>query len=103
MVKTYFSTNSIQRRRVGSALAYYKVHLYGHNFYCVLYVNREEESRRLVKSLQRQLIEVKREKESEIQVSQVYLQYTHSMYIYSIPFKANEIYLINIKLNNKNQ
>ena len=60
---------------MGSALAYYKVHLYGHNFHCVLYVNREEESRRLVKSLQRQLIEVKREKESEIQVSQVYLQY----------------------------
>lgn len=29
---------------------------------------REEESRRLVKSLQRQLIEVKREKEIEIQV-----------------------------------
>ena len=57
-----------------SALADYKVHLYGHNFHCVLYVNREEESRRLVKSLQRQLIEVKREKESEIQVSQAYLQ-----------------------------
>ena len=74
MVKTFFST-SIIRRRVGSALADYKVHLYGHNFHCVLYVNREEESRRLVKSLQRQLIEVKREKESEIQVSQVYLQY----------------------------
>ena len=76
IVKTFFST-SIIRRRVGSALPDYKVHLYGHNFHCVLYVNREEESRRLVKSLQRQLIEVKREKESEIQVSQVYLQYTH--------------------------
>ena len=75
MVKIFFSTSIIQRRRVGSALAYYKVHLYGHNFHCVLYVNREEESRRLVKSLQRQLIEVKREKESEIHVSQVYLQY----------------------------
>ena len=75
MVKIFFSTSIIQRRRVGSALAYYKVHLYGNNFHCVLYVNREEESRRLVKSLQRQLIEVKREKESEIQVSQVYLQY----------------------------
>ena len=71
MVKTFFSTSIIQRR-AGSALADYKVHLYGHNFHCVLYVNREEESRRLVKSLQRQLIEVKREKESEIQVSQVY-------------------------------
>ena len=71
MVKIFFSTSIIQRRRVGSALAYYKVHLYEHNFHCVLYVNREEESRRLVKSLQRQLIEVKREKESEIQVSQV--------------------------------
>jgi len=55
-----------------------------------------------VKSLQRQLIEVKREKESEIQVSQVYLQYTHQMYIYSTTFKTSEIYLINIKLNNKN-
>ena len=73
MVKTFFSISIIQRRRVGSALADYKVHLYGRNFHCVLYVNREEESRRLVKSLQRQLIEVKREKESEIQVSQVYL------------------------------
>ena len=81
MVKTFFSTSIIQRRRVGSALADYKVHLYGHNFHCVLYVNREEESRRLVKSLQRQLIEVKREKESEIQVSQVFLQYTHHYYI----------------------
>ena len=69
MVKTFFSTSIIQRTRVGSALADYKVNLYGHNFHCVLYVNREEESRRLVKSLQRQLIEVKREKESEIQVS----------------------------------
>lgn len=74
MVKTFFSISIIQRRRVGSALADYKVHLYGRNFHCVLYVNREEESRRLVKSLQRQLIEVKREKESEIQVSQVYLR-----------------------------
>ena len=103
MVKTSITTSIIQRRRVGSALADYKVHLYGHNFHCVLYVNREEESRRLVKSLQRQLIEVKREKESEIQVSQVYLQYTHQMYIHTITFKTNEIYLINIKLNDKNQ
>ena len=30
--------------------------------------NREEESRKLVKSLQRQLIEVKKDKENEIQV-----------------------------------
>ena len=52
-----------------------------------------------MKSLQRQLIEVKREKESEIQVSQVYLQYTPQMYIHTITFKTNEIYLINIKLN----
>ena len=87
----YFSTSTIQRRRLGSAVADYKVHLYECNFLCVLYVNREEESRRLVKSLQRQLIEVKREKESEIQVSQVYLQYTHQMYIYTITFKTNEI------------
>ena len=56
-----------------------------------------------MKSLQRQLIEVKREKESEIQVSQVYLQYTPQMYIHTITFKTNEIYLINIKLNNKKQ
>ena len=56
-----------------------------------------------MKSLQRQLIEVKREKESEIQVSQVYLQYTPQMYIHTITFQTNEIYLINIKLNNKNQ
>ena len=33
-------------------------------------IYREEESRRLVKTLQRQLLEVKKEKESEIQVSQ---------------------------------
>ena len=31
-------------------------------------VFREEESRKLVKSLQRRLVEVKKEKESEIQV-----------------------------------
>ena len=31
-------------------------------------IYREEESRRLVKTLQRQLLEVKKEKESEIQV-----------------------------------
>ena len=102
-MKTVFSTSIIQRRRVGSAHADYKVKLYGHNFHNFCPLCREEESRRLVKSLQRQLIEVKREKESEIQVSQVYLQYKHQMYIYTITFKTNEIYLINIKLNNKNQ
>ena len=39
-------------------------------FVIVVKIYREEESRRLVKTLQRQLLEVKKEKESEIQVSQ---------------------------------
>ena len=37
-------------------------------FVIVVKIYREEESRRLVKTLQRQLLEVKKEKESEIQV-----------------------------------
>ena len=40
-VKTVFSRSIIQRRRVGSALTNYKVHLYGHDFHCVLYVGRK--------------------------------------------------------------
>ena len=40
-VKTVFSRSIIQRRRVGSALTDYKVHLYGHDFHCVLYVGRK--------------------------------------------------------------
>lgn len=44
-------TDNIQRKMTSECLHY-----------------REEESRKLVKSLQRQLIEVKREKEIEIQV-----------------------------------
>lgn len=41
------------------------------NFAIVVKIYREEESRRLVKTLQRQLLEVKKEKESEIQVSSI--------------------------------
>ena len=40
-------------------------------FVIVVKIYREEESRRLVKTLQRQLLEVKKEKESEIQVSSI--------------------------------
>jgi len=53
---------------------------------------REEESRKLVKSLQKQLIEVNKEKENEIQVC----YYEWEMRIY----KKWEITSFQIKINN---
>ena len=62
-------------------------------FVIVVKIYREEESRRLVKTLQRQLLEVKKEKESEIQVSSiVWYQYVTHCYLQTKPPLHPSIY-----------
>ena len=57
-------------------------------FVIVVKIYREEESRRLVKTLQRQLLEVKKEKESEIQVSSI-VDITMS---HTVTYRLNRLY-----------